>query len=389
MDALTGIRVLDLTRLLPGPYCTQLLGDLGAEIIKVEEKGSGDYIRELNPGTFYAVNRNKKSLTLDLKQEVGRQILLDLAANSDVVIESFRPGVVERLGIDYQSVKKVNPGIVYCSISGYGQDGPYRLEPAHDLNCLAMSGALSIPGQLGYPPVRSGLPVADLATSMFAAFSIVSALLFNRETGKGQYIDVSMSDSVFAWSSTRFGSYFLDGHLPETDDAHHLHATNEVYTANDGKRLAIAAIEDQFWQGLCHSIDRVDLLTNPDFTSVELRLMHKQALRSLLQETFLRHSRDEWIDLLKTNKVPATPVNDIMEASADPQLKARSMIQSVFVPQLNRDIQQAAFPAKLSETPAVIKNPPPEVGEHTYEILNTILKLKENQIAHMEQIGVI
>ncbi|GEN35434.1 MULTISPECIES: CaiB/BaiF CoA transferase family protein [Aneurinibacillus] len=384
-EALIGLRILDLTRLLPGPYCTLLLGDLGAEIIKVEEKGRGDYTRDMLRGIYYAVNRNKKSISVDLKLEEGRQIVLDLAKQCDVLVEGFRPGVVNRLGIDYETIKAVNPKIIYCSISGYGQDGPYKLEPGHDLNYLSVAGAMSIPGQMGYPPMRSGLPVADLSSSMFAAVSILAAVVYQRSTGKGQYIDVSMTDSVFSWASTRFGDYMIERELIDPEKMEHILATNDIFETKDGKKIALGVLEEHFWIGLCKGISREDLLQDNRFLTNELRKQNKEILHEILKEIFKTKTREEWLRLLKEQKAPASSVNNVEEAFSDQQLNYRGMIQKIFVSSLNKDILQVPYPVKLSETPAKIKSAPPELGEHTDMILRYILNYSEEKINKLKE----
>lgn len=384
--ALAGIRVLDLTRLLPGPYCTLMLGDLGAEIIKVEEKGRGDYTREMLRGIYYSVNRNKKSISLDMKKHEGRQIIWDLAKVCDVVIEGFRPGVVERLGVDYESIKKVNPEIIYCSISGYGQDGPYRLEPGHDLNYLAVAGAMSIPGQHGQPPMRSGLPVADLSSAMFATVSILAALMARTRTNKGQYIDVSMTDGVFSWASARLGDYMIDQEMPSAEELDHILATNDLFETKDGRKIALGVLEEPFWIGLCKSIGREELLYDIRYETNELRKENKQSLHKLLTDVFLQKDQAAWMEVLKANKVPASKVNNAEEAFHDPQLQARGMVERIFVPALHKEIYQVPYPVKFSETPPEIKSAPPELGEHTEEILQSVLGYPESKIAQLKSL---
>nr|WP_309100169.1 CaiB/BaiF CoA-transferase family protein [Fredinandcohnia onubensis] len=386
--ALQGVKILDLTRLLPGPYCTLLLGDLGAKIIKVEEKGRGDYIRELAKGTYYAVNRNKKSISLDLKKDEGRQIILELAAKCDVVIEGFRPGVVQRLGIDYGTLNKINPQLVYCSISGYGQDGPYRLEPGHDINYMAVSGALSIPGQLGIPPVRSGLPIADLSSGMFAALSILAAIIARSHTYKGQYIDVSMTDSIFSWASTRFGEYMLEQEAITPEKMAHITATNNIFETKCGNKIAIGVSEEHFWIGLCKSLERLDLLEDHRYQTGHLRQQNKETLQKVLKESFLQRDQKTWLKILLENKVPASKVNSVKEAFRDQQLIARGMINKLFVPQLGKEVYQVPYPAKFSETPAKISSHPPSIGEHTDEILSNILGYSDDKITKLKSLEV-
>ncbi|MFZ5631680.1 MAG: CaiB/BaiF CoA transferase family protein [Bacillota bacterium] len=389
MGALDNIKVLDFTRLLPGPFCTMLLGDLGADIIKVEERGRGDYAREILPGAYYSVNRNKRSIAVDLKTEAGKEIAGRLAEKCDVLVEGFRPGVAGRVGIDYRAVSRRNPAIVYCSISGYGQYGPYQPEPGHDVNYLSLAGAMSIPARVGGPPARSGLPVGDLASAMYAAVSILAALYHRKETGGGQYIDIAIADCVFSWASTRFGDIIsgVDGTVHE--EFSHVRATNDVFDTADGRQIAIGVLEEAFWANLCRGIGRPDLLEDERFKSDHLRYENSLELHRVLSGTFVKKTQREWLELLRPNNVPATPVNSLREAILDPHFRVRGMVGSVRLPYLDREIVQVPFAGKLSRTPAQIRRAPPFLGEHTGQILAEELGYSREKIKELKKSGVV
>ncbi|MHB1420726.1 MAG: CaiB/BaiF CoA transferase family protein [Bacillota bacterium] len=388
MSSLRGVTVLDLTRLLPGPYCTMLLGDMGADVIKVEEPLAGDYTRDMLPGIYYAVNRNKKSIAVDMKQEQGKQAILRLAARADVVVEGFRPGVVERLGVGYGDLKAVNPEIIYCSISGFGQTGPYRLLPGHDINYLAVAGALSIPPAVNLPPTRPGLPITDLCAGMFAVISILAALQARNQGAGGQYLDVSMTDAIFSWVSTFGGEYALTGEEIDPDKMHHLNPTNDVFETADGKRIAIGVVEEHFWQGLCKASGREDVLGKEPFSTFELRRENAVELKTIVQDIFLERPLEQWMSLLEKCGVPHAKVNTVAEAYNDIQLTARQMVAEVSVPHLGKSIKQVAFPVRMSGTPAEIVTHPPALGEHTSNVLSSF-GFSEQEVDELRGAGVI
>lgn len=390
MGALGNIRVLDFTRLLPGPYCTMLLGDLGADVIKVEEAGRGDYAREILPGAYYSANRNKRSIALNLKAGAGKEIAGRLAQRCDVLVEGFRPGVAERLGIDFEAMSGRNPGIVYCSISGYGQDGPYKSHPGHDVNYLSLAGAMSIPSRVGQPPARSGLPVGDLAAAMFAAVSILAALHHRRETGQGQYIDISIADCVLSWASTRFGDMVSgSGEGASAAGFSHVTATNDIFDTAGGGQIAVGVLEDSFWAGLCRGIGRPDLMEDGRFRNDALRRRNSADLHLILARTFAEKTRVYWLEALGQNGVPVTPVNTPGEALQDPHFNARGMIGKVRLPGPGREIIQVPFAGKLAATPAGIRRAPPFLGEHTDQILEEELGYSRAMIGELRQNGVI
>jgi len=374
MLPLEGIHILDLTRLLPGPFCTMLLGDLGAEVIKIEQPGTGDYIRQMFPGMYYATNRNKKSVVVDMKVDEGKQVIYKLAKHSDVVLESFRPGVVEKLKVGYEDLKRIKPDIIYGSVTGYGQTGPYRLRSGHDLNYLSSAGAMSVPAKVGQSPTRSGLPVSDLCASMFATVAVLTALIYRDKTGKGQYLDVSMSDSILSWMASRLGEYMLTGEEPAQEGWEHVAAANDVFETSDGKKLSIAAIEAHFWEGFCKAIDRQDLLSDSRFNTREnnQKPENKLLLSQLMQKELLKKTRVEWIALFEEYDVPVASVASPAEVMANPQFISRGMIAETFIPSLARAIKQISFPVIMSEMPRDVRTPPPALGEHTEEVLRNL-----------------
>lgn len=374
MLPLEGIHILDLTRLLPGPFCTMLLGDLGAEVIKIEQPGTGDYIRQMFPGMYYATNRNKKSVVVDMKVDKGKQVIYKLAENSDVVLESFRPGVVEKLKVSYEDLKRIKPDIIYGSITGYGQTGPYRLRPGHDLNYLSSAGAMSVPAKVGQPPSRSGLPVCDLCASMFATVAVLSALIYRDKTGKGQYLDVSMSDSILSWMASRLGEYMLTGKEPAQEEWEHVSASNDIFETSDGKKISIAAIEARFWESFCKVIDRQDLLSDPRFNTSEnsQKPENKLLLSQLIQKELLKKTSAEWIAIFEEHDVPVAPVALPAEVLTNPQFISRGMITETFIPSLAQTIKQISFPVIMSEISRDVRIPPPALGEHTEEVLKNL-----------------
>jgi len=376
--ALDGIRIVDLSIQIPGPYGSMILGDLGAEIIKIEQPGVGDFARLL-PSLFNGINRNKKSMIVDLKSPQGRAIVHKLAEDADVVLEGFRPGVVQKLGIDYAILKRINPRIIYCSITGYGQDGPYKNISGHDLNYQGISGLLSLTEHLQVSADLSGIPLADIAGGMFAAISILTALINRTKTGRGQYIDVSMAAGVFSWVSTSLLAGFR-----ELNDEESLYIPHYgIFKTKDEKFITLGIIhEEHFWQNLCAVID-LGSLKDLDFME---RIAQRDEIVSALQTVFMTKTREEWIALLNKADVPCSPVLTIEESFADPQIQHRKMVFEQEHPPEGR-IKQRAFPARFSDTPLKQDVPPPLFGQHTDEILlelgytqDDIRQLREEKI---------
>lgn len=374
-DALSGLTVLDLTRLLPGAYCTQMLADLGADVIKVEEPGRGDYNREFPPinvkesGSFLLLNRNKRSVTVNLKTEEGKAILRRLAARADILVEGFRPGVMDRLGVGYEALTKENPRLIYCAISGYGQDGPYAKTPGHDLNYMALAGALQLFGKAGEGPIVPGLSIADQGGgSLMAAFGILAAVLGRARTGKGQFVDVSMTDGAVSWLGYHAADYLFAGVEPKGGERRFIGQAPcyNVFRCADGRHITLGLIEPQFWNRFCDIAGLPDLKEEqwPEGEAVD---------RQMKQVADLMASRscDEWMALLGPADLPVAPVNTMREAFDDPQLKHREMLLEMDHPVEGR-IPQLGFPIKFSDTPGRLRTPPPLLGEHNDEVLRSL-----------------
>ncbi len=391
IDALHGIKVLDLARLLPGNFCTLLLADYGADVLKIEDTDRGDYGRWHSPRVrtqsayFIGLNRNKKSMKLNLKTEEGRAIFMHLAQKNDVILEGFRPGVTDRLGIGYDAVRKVNPKIIYCSISGFGQDGPYRDKVGHDINYIGIGGILGITGQRGGAPVIPASQIADIgAGGMMATVGILMALIHRHKTGKGQYIDISMLDGVISWLSLFASKYFADGEIPERGGMmlNGQFPCYRVYRTKDDKHITIGALEEKFWKNLCRALGREDLIPHQYATGSE-----GDEVVSQLEEIFLTKTRDEWVKYLEGFEICHGPVNDFRETFSDPQVLHREMVLEVNHPTEGR-IKQVGFPIKFSESPGRVRLPSPGYGEHTKEVLQE-LGYTEGRIEALKKSGVI
>jgi crotonobetainyl-CoA:carnitine CoA-transferase CaiB-like acyl-CoA transferase len=364
MFPLENIRILDLSRLLPGPYCSMMLADLGCDVLKIEEPKTGDYARWMPPfikgesARFLSVNRNKKSMTLNLKTEKGREIFFALVEKSDVVLESFRPGIMQKLGIDYERAEKVNPGIIYCSITAYGQSGPYKNKAAHDINIMGLGGVLSITKDRIVP----GIQVADTTSGLLACIGILTALIAREKTGKGQYIDISMLDGVISLLSMHAGEYFATGVklIPEKMALSGGLACYNVYETKDSKFVTLGALEPRFWNNFCRTIEREDLI--PDQLEKD-----QEALKEILKAIFGQKNQKEWIDLLTD---VCTPVNSLEEVFRDPHVLYRDMLCDV--DHSAGVIKQIRIPLKGSDIPDEIRQPPPLFGEHTRSVLREL-----------------
>lgn len=388
--ALEGIRVLDLTRLLPGPYCTMILADFGAEVIKVEEPGRGDYYRWLEPmmgeygASFQLLNRNKKSIALNLKDPAAKDIFMDLVPTAHVIVEGFRPGVMDRLGIGYDSVRKLNPRIVYCSITGFGPDGPYRDVAAHDINYIAIGGVLGLTGRKGGTPVIPGVQVADIgAGGLYAAVGILIALLASERLGVGQYVDVAMLDGVVAWLAGAAAWHFATGRSPGPGE---LRLTGgfpwyNVYETRDGKWISVGALEEKFWVNLCKGIGREDLI--PCYHWPEDKY---DKIKSELAAVFASKTRAEWMEVLAGTDSCVTQVNTLTEVFLDPQVSHRKLVSEVQAG--GSSIKLINTPVKMSETPSGVERRAPRLGEHTEEILASLGRSKE-EVARLRERGAI
>jgi crotonobetainyl-CoA:carnitine CoA-transferase CaiB-like acyl-CoA transferase len=359
---LEGIRILDLTMLYPGPLCTMILADLGAEVIKVEPPGTGDHARAF-PSLFNQINRNKKSLSLNLKDPRAQEAFQALARSADVVVEGFRPGTTARLGVDYETLKAINPRIIYCSISGFGQDGPYRDRPGHDINYMGLGGVLGLTRDKEGDPVIPGFEVADITSALNSVIGIQAALLARGNTGEGQFVDISMLDCVVALLHNSVGPYLETGEEPAGNLIHMLPHYG-IFETSDGKALALGIVhEDWFWKGLCDAAGMEDVR---DLYTIE-RLMDAKELLARVAEAISQRPLDEWMPILTENDVPHAPLASIKEALDDPQVRHRNMV--VEIKDQENTVRQLGSPYKLSLTPPRFETPPPRLGQHTDDLL--------------------
>lgn len=390
---LEGVRVLDFTRVMAGPFATMLLGDLGADVIKIEPPG-GDDTRGWGPpwigrdsAYFMSVNRNKRSIIIDLKKAESREIVEKLVKRSDVVVENFRPGVAEELGISYDKLSKINSRIIYCSISGFGQSGPYRDKPGYDLIALAMSGLMSITGEPGRPPVKFGVPIADLTTALFAALSILSALYWREKTGRGQYIDVALLDVQILMLSHQAFNYFSTGREPERmGSAHPNIVPYQAFETSDGY-IVVTVGSEKLWEKFCKAIDRSDLLENPRFRTNAERVINREELVEELNRIFKSKPTSFWIEVLEKAGVPAAPILTVGQALNDEHVRYRGMVVEVEHPEAGA-VKMLGTPFKLSKTPGMVRTPPPTRGQHTYEILRE-LGFKNDEITILKNKHVV
>jgi crotonobetainyl-CoA:carnitine CoA-transferase CaiB-like acyl-CoA transferase len=375
---LSDIRVLDLSRLLPGGFCSLLLADFGAEVLKVEDTGMGDYIRWSPPyyegaddtaksALYLALNRGKRSMRLNLKEERGREVLLKLAKEYDVLLESFRPGVLDRLGVGYERLKEENPGLVYCAITGYGQDGPYRDRSGHDMNYLGLIGLLGLTGEKDGPPVQPGGQIADLGGgALMAAFGIMAALHEREKSGEGQFVDVSMADGALSWLALVAARYFADNHVPKRGEPELAGGLvcYRPYACKDGW-VTLGALEPKFWQAWCIGVEREDLIPSQfDRPGSEA---HAE-----VERIFLERTRDEWQEFASHNDCCLEPVLDLDEALRSELVKAREMVVELDQPGVTQPVRQLGVPVKLSRTPGATDKPGPALGEHTDEVLRSL-----------------
>ncbi|ETW93850.1 MAG: hypothetical protein ETSY2_50710 [Candidatus Entotheonella gemina] len=392
---LTGIRVLDLSQFLAGPYGSMVLGDLGADVLKIEIPGKGDGSREMPPhfihgqsGYFLSMNRSKKSMTLNLKSDDGLKIFYDLVRQSDVVYDNFRPGILERLRIDYDTLKAINPRIISASVSGYGQTGPLKDRPAFDLVVQAMGGIMSYTGPLGGEPVRMGAPMGDLAGGIFAAHGVLAALYQRERTGEGRRVDVALLDSQIALLIYRAVYYFLAGEVAVPAGSGHVSAVPIGAFKTQDIHIVIDANGDKFWRALCEAIERPEWAGDPRFADRAGRLQHVDELMALLQEIFVTRPGDEWIERLEAAGVPCGPINTVDRALSDPQVLARNMIVDATSPAYGT-VKLTGSPIKFHGTDDAQYHAPPALGEHAEEVLTDWLGLSAERVQALREQGVI
>jgi crotonobetainyl-CoA:carnitine CoA-transferase CaiB-like acyl-CoA transferase len=391
---LSGVRVLDLTRVLAGPFCSMILADMGAEVIKIEEPGKGDDTRSWPPFVageatyFMSVNRNKKSVTLNLKAPAARKILTDLVKMSDVVLENFRPGTMEKLGLGYAALSALNKKLVYCAVSGFGESGPEGGRAGYDLVVQAESGLMDITGFPDGPPVKMGTSIADLVAGMSAAHGVTLALLARTKTKRGQKVEIGMLDAMAALLTYQAGIYWGTGRQPmRRGNEHPSIVPYEAFKAADAY-LTLGVANNSLWERCCTAMERPDLVKDPRFATESARVENRATLVPLLNEILGARSADEWMKRLEAAGVPAGRIRTVPEVCESEHLKARGMIQALEHPKAGR-ITVMGVPIKLHGTPGEVKTPPPTLGQHTDQVLRSLLKLKPAQVAKLHAEGVL
>jgi len=390
---LEGLRVLDLTRLLPGGFCTLLLADFGAEVLKVEDTGMGDYIRWSPPyvegaedsassALYLALNRGKRSIRLNLKEERGREVLLRLARDYDVLVESFRPGVLDRLGVGWERLREENPRLVYCAITGYGRDGPYIGRSGHDMNYLGLNGLLGLTGDADGPPVQSAGQIADVGGgAMTAAFGVLAALRERERSGRGQLVDASMFDGSLAWLALVAAKYLAEGRAPGRGDLELAgrFVCYRPYACRDGW-VTLGALEPKFWEAWCRGVGREDLLES------QFERPGSDA-HAQVERVFLERTREEWREFASEHDCCLEPVLGLDEALDSELVRAREMVVELEQPGAGA-VRQLGVPVKLSRTPGGPQGPGPALGEHTAEVLRK-LGYSDEEIASLEETGAV
>jgi crotonobetainyl-CoA:carnitine CoA-transferase CaiB-like acyl-CoA transferase len=393
---LHGVRILDLTRVLAGPYCTLTLGDLGAEIIKIEEATKGDHIRAMHVSErhgistyFLGLNRNKKSVALDIRTPEGRDIVLELARLSDVVVENFSATVMERNGLGYDTISKLNPAIVYCAISGYGRDGPDKDRPGYDPVVQAESGLMSLTGEADGDPMRTGVALIDIVTGLFAGQAILAALHERKTSGKGQFIDVPLFDTSVNMLNHAVLAYLMDGKVIHRSGNSNLTAMPVgVYQAADGP-FSLAMTSDIQFERFCRDVlEKPELAGDPDFRDNPSRVKNRVRLESVLADIFAQGSRDLWLDRCARAEIPAGPIRDVAEALTSPEVMRRELITEATHSSAGR-IPQLRSPMRFSRTPVVDPVGAPLLGEHTRSVLRDLLGRDDETIARLRADGVI
>ena len=404
--ALSNIRVLDLSRILAGPWCTQNLADLGAEVIKIERPGTGDDTRAWGPpwlpgqegdhapdSSYYsAANRGKKSVTVDITTPEGQDMIRRMSRSSDVFIENFKVGNLKKYGLDYESIRQENPDIIYCSITGFGQDGPYAHRPGYDFVFQGMGGMMSITGERddlpGGGPQKVGIALADVITGMYATIAILAAVNHRHQSGKGQYIDMSLLDCIVALGSNQITGYFAGGKVPvRMGNAHMSLVPYGVYPTRNG-HIIIAIGNDEQWQRYCSVIGRADLAAEEDFRKVTGRIINRERLDVELKKSMQTRDSETWLELLEQHSVPCGPINNYEQVFQNPQVIHRNLHI-----ELQREdgarIGAAASPLRLAETPPSYDLPPPLVGQHTDEVLKAMLNMDSEQLATLRERNII
>jgi formyl-CoA transferase len=386
---LEGFRILDLSRVLAGPYCTMMLGDLGAEVIKVERPGVGDDTRAWGPpfadgesAYYLCANRNKKSITVNLKSAAGQEIIRQLARSSDVLVENYKVGELATFGLGYEDLKQLNPGLVYCSITGYGQTGPDKDLPGYDFVIQGRGGVMSITGEPASEPMKVGVAVVDITAGLYAANAIQAALLARSKTGQGQAIDIALLDAQVAWLANVASNYLVSGNPPgRFGNAHPTVVPYQSFRARDGF-FCLAVGNDGQWQKLCALVNQSALAQDPRFATNPARVQHREALIAILQAIFQAQEVDFWLEEIAAAGIPCGPVQTIDQVFSDPQVLARDMVWMMPHPTAG-EVSLVGSPLKLSETPVAARLHPPLLGEHTEEVLTGVLGYTADHITRL------
>jgi len=399
---LSHIRVLDLSRVLAGPWAGQNLADLGAEVIKVERPGAGDDSRAFGPpwikdragrntkdsAYFTSANRGKKSVTVNIAHAEGQALVRELAARADVLIENFKYGDLARYGLAWEDLRNINPRLIYCSITGFGHTGPYRERPGYDFMIQGMGGMMSVTGEPDGPPMRAGVPVADIITGMYASIAICAALAHRAETGVGQHLDLALLDSQIALLAYQATNYFATGEPPKRiGNLHPNIVPYQPFRTADGD-VILACGNDNLFRRFCDAAGCPELAADPRFATNGLRVQHRAELTRLLQEIFLRRTTREWVELLEAAGVPNGPINNIALVFEEPQVKARGVRIELEHPVAGK-LSSVASPMRFSATPIAYDRAPPVLGEHTEEVLRGVLGKSAEEIARLRALGVI
>lgn len=394
MKPLEGIRVLDFTHVLAGPYATMILADLGAEVIKIERPKIGDDSRGFGPyrngesAYFANINRNKYGMVLNLKDQKAKEIVKELVKKSDIVIENFKPGTMEKLGFSYEEFSKINPKIIYVSISGFGKTGLYKDRPGYDMIVQAFGGIMSITGPEGGPPVRVGTSVGDITAALFASLGVLSALIKREKTGKGEFIDVAMLDCQLAILENAIMRYYIAGEIPGPLGTRHPSIVPfQAFMAKDDW-IVIAVGNDNLWGKFCKAVGREELIDDPRFKTNPKRLENYKVLKPIIDEIIAQKSVDEWLSIFTEAGVPSTRINTIDKTIDDPHVKARGILQNINHPVIG-DMLLPKLPIMFSGNSMDIRTPAPLLGEHSEKILREVLGYSDDEISNLKEKGVL
>jgi formyl-CoA transferase len=392
---LDSIRILDLSRILAGPFCTQLLGDLGAEVLKIEQPGKGDDTRQWGPPWFHgesayylSCNRNKKSVTVNLQTEAGRDLIRQLATHCDVLVENFKTGAMAKWGLGYASLREINPRLIYCAITGYGQTGPLASRPGYDFIIQAQGGLMSITGDPAGEPCKAGVAVADIVTGLYAHNAILAALFHRERTGEAQCIDIALFDAQISWLANVAMNYLVTGEPPQRyGNSHPNIVPYQTFKTGDG-HLALGVGNDGQFQKLCEQLELSKLISDARFQTNAGRIKNRAILVDLLQRKFLQRLTGDWVEQLTAAGIPAGPINTVAQALAEPQVAAREMLVEIMHVS-GAPLQFLGPVPKFSATPARIQSPPPLLGQHTDEVLRELLQIHDAQIAQFRERQII